>query len=417
MRTFLLISSLLVFILPVSTPADASGRDEIIGFRHVDFIDGSSETLFLIQETNTGRISLCSIDELKTKLAPTAWQLLIVYMTKRWPDNKKTLRFELTPLANNYKKKFNTTLRKMKNARRGTSKVPKFKVTASVVKLQSGTNQFNQKDGINTIVMTPDDRYFWNMAGVAAYCIVYSDNVMGVDGITIKEILLTETDVFFPLDFFWQSNLQWQTVLIHEFGHTIGYDHSAWTNDYMSYRRQLVSLEKLNDKTSNLWATSQERDRIYYPAGADDKETPRLLPLEGTVIDIHYMHAPDPQYNWIDLNRYHPVALTNLKSFPGNNIELAVYHGPTAKGKPFIKLTGNEIQEVQNGKGNLLLFGKEALYKKLKNKITKNGKPKTIDNHSFGVALEATIVVKGYLTPDDNAPVTLTRTVVFVDAN
>lgn len=290
-RTFLLLflSCLSVFMLPVSTPAGTSGRDEIIGCRHIDYYDGTSDTIFLLREADTGRIQECTAYDLRKRLSPAAWQSLIVHYTGRWPDGKKSIRFQLTPLSSNHKKRFSKTLRKLKNARRGTTKVPKIKVTKTVAKMQKGTNQFNQADGVNTIVMSSDDRYFGAKSGVAAFCILRWNTTYAGDGVTIERMLLTETDAFYPSNFFWQSELQWQTILIHEFGHVLGYQHSAWTNDYMSYRRQLITQNKLNDKNSDIWDVSRERDRLYYPGDKEEQDTPRLLPFDGTVIDIGYM--------------------------------------------------------------------------------------------------------------------------------
>jgi hypothetical protein len=409
----IILSLLFLLILPFSALSHARERGEIVGCKQIDYWDGHGETVYLLREEATGRIIELSFEQLRQRLSPPAWQQLIAIQNIRWEDGKKSIRFSVTPLANNFKQKYAKTLRKLKNARRGSSKVPKLSITKQEIALQAGTGQFNQ-DGLNTVVMTGDDRYFYNMAGVAAFCSLWYKVVYAEDGVTIQRVVLAETDAFFPANYFWQSDLSWQTILIHEFGHVLGYQHSTWTNDYMSYRRQMVTLDKLNDKNSNLWAQSYERDKIYYPATAAEAQTPRLLPLDGTVVDIFYAHAPDPNVNWVNLNENHPLALTNLRSFAGKPLELSVYIGKGATGKPIIKISGSELSSYQQVEGNLLLLGQETFYKKLQTQIIKKGKGQQIEGWYFGKALEVTIVVRGYMKASDSKPTELARTVWMI---
>ena len=273
-------SALFCFACLVFAAAFATAEENLTieGIKHIDFIDGSSLTRYLVREAGSDRLVEMSLAELKSRIPAAAWQQMVVIQTYRWRDGVKNVNFELTPLAKNNKKKFRSIIQKLKNKRRGSSAVPKLRLTNKVAQLEAGTDQF-WDDSKNTLVMTGDDRYFQNMPGVAAYVVYGVDYIYSADS-QAKQKVIREVDAFFPEEFFWQSTLFWQMTIVHEFGHVLGYQHSCWTNDYMSYCTQMINSTTLWEKDNCIWDLSKERDRLYYPDDETEAAEPRLLPFD-----------------------------------------------------------------------------------------------------------------------------------------
>lgn len=421
-------SVLFVSGLLLASPLSAHDDIEIVGYQWNAKYDGTCELLYLVKNWNIGTVSEMSLSEVR-KVAPAAWESLVVSQSIRWVD-KSNIVWGMSTYAKQFKSKYNKIFKKHLNKDRGTPGVPKFTLGNEVVQV-NGVDPRTTTDGKNIIYMTSDDRFFIGKSGTAAYMNTWFGSggpVSLKDGKYTSPHKIVETDGFFRSDHFaappgYNDDL----TIVHEFGHAVGFQHSPYTHDYMSYRRQSINSKNFKNKGSIVWQLNKLRDKFYYDEAYYTSQA-RMLPEEGTVLDITYMHAPGKGDQNLDMNAYHPLVVTNLKGHSGKKVELTVYQGhvnvapPPAKSLFTIRGESTDyFVQMFNGypfvrkyRLSLLNIGQEKYWKKLSKLVNKQGKKKKINGVTYNKAAQGTIKVKGCLDENQTQQRTISAKVWFV---
>lgn len=426
----------LAVVLACVITASALAADEIrvVGNQCRAMYDGTFEMFFLVADPATGAVHEVKESDFK-RIYPAAWQKLVVTQNIRW-EGVTQVNWSMSPDAKPYKRQYNKIFKKLINKSRGTPNLPKFKLTNSVVQVTSADPR-NNTDGKNVIYMTADDRFFYGKPGVAAYMNTWFGGSTSQlqNGKYINPHKIVETDGFFRSDHFSSTpnpargigaSFNSDLVVVHEFGHAFGFQHTPYTNDYMSYRRQHISANTLKNKNSNMWKLNNEKDKLYY----DDNyaSTPRIMPLDGTVLDLTYLHAPGTSDDSLNMNSYHPIVVTTLKGFSGKQMSLAVFEGDVTATPPpakaLFKIQGDSIDyliQMYNGypvvrkyRLSLLNFGQEKYWKKLSLLVSNKGMAKNINGVYFAKAVQCTIRVSGYMGEDSTQKKSVSAVVWFV---
>ena len=427
----------LAMVLACVITASALGADEVrvVGNQCRAMYDGTFVMYYLVSDSATGIVREVKESDFK-RIYPAAWQKLVVTQNIRW-EGVSQVNWAMSPDAKPFKKKYNKIFKKLINKGRGTPLLPEFKLTGKVVQITQ-IDPRSVEDNTNTIYMTSDDRFFSGKSGVAAYMNTWfgSGGSVGLqDGRFTSAHKITEADGFFRSDHFSvmpdpargiSASFNSDLVVVHEFGHAFGFQHTPYTNDYMSYRRQHIDAKALKNKNSDMWKLNNEKDKLYY----DDNyaSAPRMMPLDGTVLDLTYLHAPGTSDDSLNMNSYHPIVITTLKGFSGKQMSLSVYKGTATAASPPAKalftIQGDSIDffiRMESGypvvgkyRLSLLNLGQEKYWKKISKLVDKKGKAKQINGVSFAKAYECTIVVSGYMNEDSTQKQTVSAVVWFV---
>lgn len=403
----------------MALPAVALDELEVAGFQCRAQYDGTYQIYYLVRDKATGVVQEMSEAELM-RASPAAWEQMVVTQDIRW-EGVSSVTWGMSTYAAQYKAEFGKVFSKYINGRSGTTKKPKFILGNETVPV-TGTDPRTVMDNKNIIYMTADDQYFIGKTGTAAYMQTWwgsGGSVSLQDGKYTSPRKILETDGFFRSNHFdyvpddvTAPSYNADVIIVHEFGHAFGYQHSPITCDYMAYTRHHVNAKALKKKTSNMWKLSFERDKLYY----DDTywTQARILPIEDNVLDIEYLHAPKSSDDSLDKNSYHPVVATNLKGHSGKKLQLAVYEGEVnvvpPPAKPIFTISGESVDYfiqmfsgypfVNKYRLSVLNLGQEKYWKKLNKLVTKKGQSKTLDGVNFPKAVQATIWVSGYLDED-----------------
>jgi len=414
MRKCLQLATFLTAIsLTLVVSVAAIGQIKVVGTQCRALYDGTFEMYYLVQSGPDGPVKEMSLSDLQ-RIAPTAWQKLVVTQDIRWEGVTK-VKWGKSPLAAAHKAEFNKVFKKLINKKRGSPKRPKMVIGSEVVQIPF-TDPRTVQDNKNIIYMTQDDRYFVGKSSTAAYMNTWFGAEGGIplkDGKFTSPRKILETDGFFRSNHFSSTpgapgvkvdaSFSSDVVTVHEFGHAFGFQHTPYTNDYMSYRRQQVSAKTLKRKNSSVWKLSTERDKLYY----DDayQANTRMLPTDGTVLDITYLHAPGKNDQGLNTNAYHPMVVTSLKGFSGKQLAMSVYKGVVNPVQPpanaLFTIKGDSIDYfirmeqgypfVRKYRLSLLNLGKEKYWKKLSKLITTSGKQE--DRFGEGVVREIVLSI------------------------
>ena len=430
----LLIALASLFLMQSAATPFISGEARILGYRCLAFYDGHYEDRYLVDD-GAGNVTAMTWSEMVGAVSPAAWQKLVVKQDIRWEETSR-VDWAYSPYARNFQSEFKKVFKKFVNKNRGSQNVPDMKLTSKTVNVVGDPR--TAMDSQNVIYMTQDDRFFQGKSGVAAYMNVWfgsGGSIPFKNGRFTSPHKILEVDGFFRstqfdappvVDGIVYESFNSDLVLTHEFGHAFGFSHTPYTNDYMSYQTQHVNAKSLKKGSSDTWKLSKERDKMYY----DDnyQSAARMLPLDGDVVDIRYLHAPNKSDDTLDGNSNHPLTVTSLKGFPGDEIEVSVYDGvvkttPAAK-KPLFKIKGSSIDWTFDVSGttvyrkyrlSILYVGLEKYWKKLNKAINQKGKKSKINGVTFNRAMQGTIVVKGYQNEGEAKKKTTSRTVWFVN--
>jgi len=124
MRKCLQLATFLTAIsLTLVVSVAAIGQIKVVGTQCRALYDGTFEMYYLVQSGPDGPVKEMSLSDLQ-RIAPTAWQKLVVTQDIRWEGVTK-VKWGKSPLAAAHKAEFNKVFKKLINKKRGSPKRPK----------------------------------------------------------------------------------------------------------------------------------------------------------------------------------------------------------------------------------------------------------------------------------------------------
>ena len=351
----------------------------------------------------------------------------------RWTPGTKTVKFNFTEFASDFKKNVKKAANKYHNTKRGNSLVPRIKTT-SVIDDVKDISTFNnpwefyqqfQYDDKNTVVMTEDDQFFKSPNGIyfdpnrISIARVYSRATYRmVDGRYEGTYYIEDVDIELRSDFFdMAANLE-NLILTANFKYAMGYDQSMWTHDILGENNPFVDIDALKDKNSDVWQRMMHAwDDFYYKdklGPAAFHTSPQVLPFNQEVIDIAGYECPPTDDDAINPTQASQVLfITNLKGYSGAkrlNItftQVTLDKSNKEVKKQILAINGNAYDypvTLSNGKPgyptiwfNKVILGKESDLNKLKAAIKKDGTPMNMFGRNFDKLLRVDVLFKGRL--------------------
>ena len=389
------------------------------------FEDGSARVNQFVLDESGKWINLRDLATGKSA-APAGFDQLLVTQNVMWHPSTKKILWDFTDLAKDNRKAFKKGMAKFIKKHRGTNKVPKFKATQQEVKvdegLADGPYQIQlQNDDHNTIIMTDHNRFFrFDAPNTVMKSWILSKATISNNPKTGRyegSMYTEEADLFFISDFFERAAPAFALPpsyftdlwMAANFRLALSYTGTCWTNDILSIVRPHVDRDLFYGSNNELWDQSDYRDNLYY----NDKwweDEARLLPTEGTVIDI--ANADPPENDDLDNDRPGLFAITNLKGYPKKKMQVRIFRVIPDTSPPKTELItsmkGGSIdwEDELGSIGNwyrtywlsLLHFGQKSRWDDVNEAIQEHGTAQTIRGVDFDQVLEVIIEVKGKLT-------------------
>ena len=402
---------------------------------------------YLISDPSGGGYVALTAENLR-RIAPTrTWSTAVIEMCHRW-NAKRTRKivFNITPDMKPYRLKFNKVAKKYHNQRRGTGNMPQAKIGKKITQVKP-INEFLNKwdfydqfhrDGINLIILTDDDQFFWDPTGQFR---LYNEDTVLVTwkflswfewkrtegGRYVADEYITEADVYLRSDFFGLSKNAYSIMAIDSFRTAVGFRATIWAHDYLKNGLVIFATDaNILNANSDVWKKiSEPRDKFYYEdkptnSPAAYLDTAILLPYAGEVLDIggYVVPSTDDKEDQ-PLSETSTVFITNVKAFDGKKKTTVLIERleklPDNKTKwtKVVKLTGNlndypwTDRYTVNGVpqkvyptvfGEEIYIGRQSDLDKLENVVKNFGEQETIDGKTFPRAVKIRATIKGRLT-------------------
>jgi len=421
-----LIASLALFLVLIATPNPSSAQDMLelkdhylYGVQCTLYENGHVEDSWVLINKVDGSASLVSQSQLNSIAPAINWQSLVISQIIRWPQNTGTIEFVTTGDADQYVDFLNTVVDTFFNKKRGTANTVKINVTQRTIPLDPAQDytQF-YGDGFNSILITADDEFIGD--GVTAYVTtaLSLSGTQDANGEIHSRLIIGEADAYFRSHLVTSGyTLYPVSVIVHEFGHAIGYPHSLFPEDPMSYNRHSISLANLFEKPRVV----KMRDRLYYNQAV--RSTKQFV--TGKVIDLGYGKPPAKSEDSVNGNKHHPFAFTTLGGGDGNSLSVDVYRGKGVNPDRLIASASGEsfIQRYPDDNGTIWVFdyevgvlfiGNGAFYNSLKKNLNAYGVEKTIDGATYEKAIYVTFEATGNIS-GDGKPATVRTGAWIVD--
>ena len=427
-RTWTLRLAQVALLAFLSSPAEGTEPDlKIVGTQVFCLDDGRSLERFLVRDVSTGKVTARAAREIPGLIEKTFAVLangpgggLTPWPTRRLPRDIKRLDFHLNSFADEHREYFNRITRELINPLRPVKKhKPRLRIMGEVIdpEYREGA-QYHEfmDDGVNMIYTHPEDLGLPpDLVGVS---VGMATSYWDFETFTYRggDVALSAASL--------QGDSYDRMVrrFIHEFGHIYGYYHTGWIEDVMSYVAPWYRWEYYWDPENFVWDMSWLKDKMIYGGRRQDDGNYRaaveILPPPDAVIGMEFLRvrAPEPY-----LGR-HVLFLTTLKGYRDRPMRLTLYRGPEVReGEQIVSIEGHHPNFdsphfaglLENYNTSILYFTRQKDFKKLKKAVKRYGEPGSFHDVRYSHVLRVTAVIEGFRGPEDQDPVTQTRTVRF----